>query len=369
MKWTQATVSLLVLYQKGALCAGQPSNVGKVAVLVDADPALASWFGLDVDDDLAIAFLAGTKHVSLVGATATFGNAPLLTTCKRLAVLLQELGVPQLPRACGSPWSWAEFLNGIWPGRPSAATSNEAAETIAALTRSFHASTAASTERIVWLSLGAMTNVAAALRLLRASPAGSEVLPDEIVVLGARTDGGWELNVWSDSEAAGYVLAEASCFVNVTLVPMDVVAGAVVGMRMLGDLHRECSDSWVAQHIGRLKRYAWIAGHFQRGIVGEAGAPRSVHGFRPWDVAAAAAIAHPGQLFLKSSYRTAMRQGSRIRLGHEDASGSSTCAVQVLSELAAPQFLAVMFDRLCSLSGNASEQQQARSGSRDVEEL
>ena len=93
-----------------------------------------------------------------------------------------------------------------------------------------------------------MTNVAAALRRLRADPAGA-ALPDEVgiyiyiyiynmiscnliyhkvVLLGARLDGARDLNVWSDPEAAAYVLGEAPAFVVVIVIVIVIVIGIVV---------------------------------------------------------------------------------------------------------------------------------------------
>eukprot|EP00928_Gymnodinium_smaydae_P079137 TRINITY_DN63144_c0_g1_i1.p1 TRINITY_DN63144_c0_g1~~TRINITY_DN63144_c0_g1_i1.p1 ORF type:complete len:381 (+),score=26.86 TRINITY_DN63144_c0_g1_i1:52-1143(+) len=322
----------------------------ETAVIVDASPALGAWFGLDVDDDLAIAFLAGVRRVRLLGATAAFGNTLSQTSCRRLHLLLDELRLDTLPRACGPAGGMLETVTSALFVANAGSVENDAADLFVRLTQTFRADPS-NTQRLVWLSLGAMTNVAAALRQLRQSSEGSTALhlPDEIVVLGSRLDGGWELNVWADPGAAYDVLVKAPTFVNVTLVPRDAMQDAVIGMRALDQLRSDCADGWLVPYIGALKRYAWIAGHFQRG--GQA-KPSAVHGFRPWDVGAAAAVAYPDQLFSQSSCRTVELEGSVTQLGAEgtpcEHAARSGNGVRVLSQLAVPQFLAVMVDGLCA---------------------
>lgn len=393
LQWQRVAVAVLLSGGRSGLSIGGQGEEGKgppVAVLVDTDPALTAWLGLDVNDDLAVAFLAGTPHVRILGATSTFGNAPAWTTCLRLQALLKELNLQDtVPVACGPSWRpWARtFEFRAWLNHGFSNIShpndeqNKAAEQMARLTRDFrrHNSTAetGAPQRLVWLSLGAMTNVAAALKLLQqpdtlgpgagdrglvGTGTGGVELPDEVVVLGARLPGGWELNVWSDASAAEYVLVEATSFVRVTLVPVDVVAGAVVGVRQLNQFKSECKGSWITEHISVLKRYAWLAGHLQPYMVVEqvadAGEPRGrgsvarpAHGFRPRDVAAAAAVAYPGQMFAKNICQRTERSGSGIHLYNgEVPCGLQTGTVRVLSQLAIPQFLAVMFNGLCTVS-------------------
>mmetsp|Transcript_33350 Transcript_33350/g.92027 ORF Transcript_33350/g.92027 Transcript_33350/m.92027 type:complete len:385 (-) Transcript_33350:13-1167(-) len=370
------SAALCAAWAGAALAAGRqaiPSGGHPVALVVDADPALTARVGLDVDDDLALAFLAGAEHARLLGATATFGNAPLMTTCPRLQALLwEELGL-NVPVACGpamgglllEPVSW---LLGWSPVKAD----NAAADLLVAATRAFWKRRAQSQElstrratdslgnasRLIWLSLGAMTNVAAALRLLRAGQATQAALPDEVVLLGSRLDGAWDLNVWSDPEAAAYVLGEAPAFVNVTVVPQDAVVDAVIGEKWLERLGRECRGSWAVTQLSVLRRFAWLAGKLQRG----AKSPEQVaHGFRPWDVAAAAAATYPDAgLFRDASCRRAECSGPRISVGGADvpcgaAMESGVFPVYVLRNLSVSRFLDLAFDVLCRVSGTGRQ--------------
>jgi len=242
---------------------------------------------------------------------------------------------------------------------------NAAADQLVSLTRACRSAgqnmQSDSAERLVWLSLGSMTNIADALRVLLADPLSQRVLPDEIIVLGTRLDGGWDLNVRSDLRAAEYVLTEASKFANITVIPMESVAPAVVGMRHLDQLRKDCKNGWIAQHVGTLKRFAWLAGHLQRGVAQTSGmTSRSAHGFRPWDVAAATAVAYPGQLFSRTSCRIAARKGWRVVIGSEEVpcQAEGKPVVHALMDIAVPQFLAVMVDGLC-YDPQSSRQEEA----------
>merc|ERR1711957_775939 len=126
------------------------------------------------------------------------------------------------------------------PFMEPASSKNHAAELTHERTRSARANPSRQ-NRLVWLSLGAMTNVAAALRLaVEASEktGARDGLPDEILILGTRLDGAWDFNVWSDPSAAAYLFLEAPKYVNVTVIPTDSVDDAVLGMRELDRLRQ-----------------------------------------------------------------------------------------------------------------------------------
>merc|ERR1719162_1253616 len=119
-------------------------------------------------------------------------------------------------------------------------------------------------------------------------------------------------------------------------------------MRDLDQMRRDCKNSWITPYIGLVKRFAYYAGHLQRGAVGKR---PSTHGFRPWDVGAAAAVAFPGQLFGKTPCRLTERQGARIIVKDGDvdcdSAANSGPVVRVLTDLAPAQFIAVMVNALC----------------------
>eukprot|EP00929_Paragymnodinium_shiwhaense_P015939 TRINITY_DN124026_c0_g1_i1.p1 TRINITY_DN124026_c0_g1~~TRINITY_DN124026_c0_g1_i1.p1 ORF type:complete len:394 (+),score=58.52 TRINITY_DN124026_c0_g1_i1:82-1263(+) len=371
--WRAWAAAALLSWGDRPFLSASEATGAPTAVMVDTDPALGSWVGMDVDDDLAIALLTTIEHLQLVAATATRGNVLFVdSACRRLRMLLRdELKIPHsdVPMACG-PTGWEASLPAFLR---SAHLPNMASELLAKETVRFRAEPQNTGRRLVWLALGAMTNIAAALH--RLERLGASALPDEIVVLGGRLDGGWELNVWADPAASFSVLGKASAKTNITLLPIDEIAGAVVGMRDLDRLRSECPDSWIAPHISTLKRYAWAAGYFQTAVPQpehnghSRDQVRSTHGFRPWDVAAAAEIAYPGQLFRDSVCRVARWDGSyRVYLADEDVPcgerppGEELYPIKVKRALSVPHFLAVMMDALCRAKPRGADSALAADG-------
>ncbi|MBL8114112.1 MAG: nucleoside hydrolase, partial [Acidobacteria bacterium] len=117
-----------------------------IDLLVDTDPGLFVP-ALDVDDDLAIAFLVGSGRVRLAGLTTTFGNTLESLAFRDARRLLGILGLFSVPIARG-----AGFLT---PRGGSAATA--ASRFLAARVRE-------EPGRYTLLALGPLGNVAAAFR-------------------------------------------------------------------------------------------------------------------------------------------------------------------------------------------------------------
>lgn len=93
-------VSLLILHLTSAVC---PDGVQKV--IIDADTAMFATVGLDIDDDLAVAYLVAQPCVEILGVTVTHGNAIISTTCPLAKQLINELYSPtdqHPPVVCGT---------------------------------------------------------------------------------------------------------------------------------------------------------------------------------------------------------------------------------------------------------------------------
>eukprot|EP00396_MALV-II-16_sp_LP-1_P000236 gene236-107_t len=246
------------------------------ALLLDTDAALHTRFGLDVDDDLALAWLAANngdsddaayfeasssvgsggddtsrqdprygvnpqlshlagvvdkmltqvqmgddlRNFELVACTATHGNTPSVGhTCANLRHAVETLfaarrdrasrrGPP--PVACGSGW-FSDF-RAVDP--KTGFTPNEAAGLLADTTRRMRDEEGRS---VVWVAVGALTNVAAAIYHFPGA------LPDRLIVMGGAlgdvAEGGGgsggllgqiELNFFADRAATEYVLGRDS---------------------------------------------------------------------------------------------------------------------------------------------------------------
>ena len=167
-----------------------------------------------IDDAAAIAWLAGRPDVELAAVTAVGGNCDVRQAARNLRVVLERVGAPQVPVYVGAdPTAPAPAMNrpvmihgedGLGdigfpdPDRgPDAST--PAAEVLAAEWR----------RGTAVLSLGPMTNLAAAVRADPAAAAGSAGL----VLMGGSARGGGnarptaEANIAHDPSAAAASLA------------------------------------------------------------------------------------------------------------------------------------------------------------------
>lgn len=170
------------------------SLAGKVPVIVDTDAGL--------DDLAAIAALAGSPTVDIVGVTTVGGASGAARGADNAARWLAALGLPEVPVAVGAdpvfpapPWRpIAEAMAGLTlppPGRP---VESDAAGLFRRLLARHPE------KEVVFLALGPLTNLA---RWSEADPAASRNLA-AVYLLGAEGEKPW--NLAADPESAGKVL-------------------------------------------------------------------------------------------------------------------------------------------------------------------
>lgn len=82
---------LLLWFACVAHCKEDQCVNGVTKVIVDADTAMWSTFGLDIDDDLAIAYLFAHPCAEIIGITVTHGNAMISSTCPGAIDLIDGL--------------------------------------------------------------------------------------------------------------------------------------------------------------------------------------------------------------------------------------------------------------------------------------
>ena len=217
-----------------------------------------------------------------------------MVTCpdaKRLSNELQDFP----PLACGGGgYLWGGFDPSRAPASPSAAADMLVAQTLAAL----HAPVRS---RVIWVAIGALTNVAEALRVRPDLASKIEML----VVMGGSLDGMLELNFAADAAAARFVLAlpglrrvllplELGKTVSVTTAHLDALAQCVAAAP--GPRRR-----FIAPHLPLRRRHAVIFGLLNPLLFGAepdgppiwerlAAATRWRGAFHPWDVLAAAYV-------------------------------------------------------------------------------
>jgi len=237
-------------------------------VHIDLDATLTSFVGLDVDDDIAALFLAGTEGVEVTGLTATHGNGPMWSTCPGAKRLAEVMGLDAQEVACGTGYNTDFTL----AGNPAAKVVGEAmdrGETI--------------------LALGAMTNIAAAIYEKPSRGANAKV----VAMGGILEAGGLELNFWVDHKAANYVI--------------EVFAGDVVAVTRetcltMGVMtHDDLDDmdsclpetSFVKGWLPRIRRHIEESTYRRAAYFGSEVASEIGDGFVPWDVITAAAVSDP----------------------------------------------------------------------------
>lgn len=229
-------------------------------VLVDCDPALFT-VGLDVDDDLALLLLFGSPEVEVAGVTTLFGNSLGALTHRDARTLLARAGRASLPLARG------------------AARRGEV-DTPAA--RLLAERAAAAPGELTLLSLGPLTNVAAAARI---EPRLGTLLAEHVFMGGRAADGLSDFNFRRDPDAAQRVLALPG---RRTAIPFDLGFQAVVTP---ADAARLGSAPALRGYARRLARFARFQDRF-RALRGRAPGERT-GGFHPWDVLAAAWLVAP----------------------------------------------------------------------------
>jgi inosine-uridine nucleoside N-ribohydrolase len=285
--------------------------VTPLTLLVDTDPSLET-IGLDVDDDLALLFLLGSREVEVRGVTTVFGNSWGGLTHLSARRTLRRAGRGELPVVRGAD------------APRDASGARRAGAFLAAAVRERPGATL--------LALGPLTNVAAA-----ALEPGFEGDLGALVVMGGRGESGLhDFNVRNDPAAASRVLA-LRC--PKTLVTLDVGLGIAVTP---DDVDVLCADpaSAVSRRRGRLGRFARLKSVWRAARGRSRG--EATGGFHPWDVLAAAAVTHPGIFTFAPESISFDARGRTLRGGPDGAAVSTTASVD------AKGFRALFFERVAA---------------------
>ncbi len=244
----------------------------KLKILVDADPTMLTG-GLDIDDDLAIAVLANSPEVELLGLTTTYGNASLEKTYKdaQELVLFLNIDTPVLP---GADWGTRDF-------KRETEASRFIAETAAAHSGELHI-----------ITLGPLTNMAAALYN---SPDLAQSTRS-LTMMGGRLKNAFcmpwkELNLTAHPDAANLVLDSD---INKTIIATELCTRVVVKKSLVQSW--AANDKFIfAEHIEKIEGFR----KFNQKIdyLFHPTAPKG--GFHPWDVICVAYLLAP-DLFYES---------------------------------------------------------------------
>ena len=202
-----ASRTIVLLVACAALLLAQ--RAAATAVWIDADPSIGALYR-EVDDAFALVLAFHSPELRIRGISTSFGNARLKRTTQVARELVQQFGtVAGLNEADVHPG--ARSRRDI--GKTSAAT-----DALAAALRK---------ERLTYLALGPLTNLAA---FLHAHPELASRI-ERVIVVGGRTPGTvfafgptggltiHDANVVKDPEAVRAVLASK---VPVTLAPVEV---------------------------------------------------------------------------------------------------------------------------------------------------
>ncbi len=242
------------------------SDGKKIKVLVDADPTLFTG-GLDIDDDLAIAVLANSPEVELLGITTTYGNGPLKKTysdAQQLAAML-KIDVPVL---AGADWKTRDINRETEASR-------------------FIAETAATYQgELNIITLGPLTNMAAALNH---SPELAQNTKS-LTVMGGRLKNAYcmpwkELNLTAHPEAANMVLNSA---IEKTLIATELCTTVVI-KKTLVQRWSESEKFIFADHLAKIESFRRLNQKID--YLFHPTAPKG--GFHPWDVIAVAYLLKP----------------------------------------------------------------------------
>ena len=186
--------------------------------------------GLDIDDDLTVAWAIADSKVDLLGLSVASGNAPLFATCPNAKILRNTLK-PDLPIGCGLSKNLiaVDFKD----------EGQKESDAVKLLAQSVE------TQNVTFVAIGALTNIAAVFyhhpNILNKVK--------EIVIMGGSVKGDWELNFWSDKDAADYVLSLDIRKTVVTIEPCLDVHVTKQNAKSLGKWH---SGKWIDQISGIL---------------------------------------------------------------------------------------------------------------------
>ena len=269
-------------------------------LLIDFDPTLFTLAGVDVSDDLAVAMLTGT-HLNISALTVSHGSGPAWATCRsaqRLVETLPELH--DIPLECGG---------GYTKSTPNFRDASMATHPAVELIRDKTLQSGSYLEGggVTWLALGPGTHFAAALHH---HPSLSRYI-QEIVMVGSRLDGGFELTSAADVGAFSFLLNATS--VPRFVVPMESVDKFAMNKQAIERMSDESScGSWMAPLKGKLKRHAlgtYFASWFTPNPFGWLTSRPS--GFKPLSLLASLVVAYP--VLGQSICRTPVRSGKRVR--------------------------------------------------------
>jgi len=215
------------------------------SILIDTD------VGDDIDDALALAVALRSPEVRLVGVTTVFRDAPRRALLAR--EVLDRFGGQSVPvfAGCSLPIlpDWENFPEGRKLGRQFEALDQSAhweeprhaVDFLVATAREF----ATRREELTLVSIGAMTNIALALRL--APDIASTLKIRSMGALWSRAEAEW--NILCDPEAAAIVLSSGA---DVTLVSFDVTEQVVLSDEQTAQFSDSKHDG--AQFLGDLIR-------------------------------------------------------------------------------------------------------------------
>lgn len=325
----------VLLISVGAPCAAAESCPnGRQKVIVDSDISMRSFAGLDIDDDLAVAFLSAAPCIDILGLTVTHGNAMISATCplgKKLVQALYAESENAPPVHCG---------RGFFSYFTSTVTENEASTFIAEMARKHP-------HEIILLSLGAVTNVAGAiyhhpetLRLLK-----------EVVIMGGNYYG-FELNFAMDKAAADFLLAAK---VPKTLITAQICLNATIDVNDVDKLlDKSCGAFARAEHATMRKHAENLAKLNPWLFVEDAEEGKEKEGFHPWDIVAAAYISDK-HLFEQDKAKCVDVRSHWYYMEEEVVPCDEPGMTKVQTSFDSNRFVDLMIARLCSIKGYAIE--------------
>ena len=224
---------------------------------------------LDVDTgtDDAVAVMLAALHpaIDLVGCTTVNGNIPVQYCTDNTLRVLDHIGRGDIPvyEGLSRPLARLDFpvprrerdSSGKYhPDAlpvPAAISSKQGVGAVEFLIETFRATT----EEIVLVPVGPLTNIAAALAL---DPGFASRVPEVVVMGGAHALGNVtpsaEFNIWADPEAAAMVFAAG--FEKLTLVPLDATHRALVTraqceeLEALGTPAGQAAAAFIGHRIG-----------------------------------------------------------------------------------------------------------------------
>ena len=257
MKWPQglrlqtlALASILL-----ALCAAPPAALAQagsspVPVVFDTD--------MDFDDSAALAYLAGAHKLGLIDLKAvtvtSAGNGYSGSAIRHARCILQRVGLPDIPVADSTAKGMHAFppearlavdlvLEDVLLGclQPATHSAESAPALLARMANAEHG-------HLVVIATGPLTDVAAALPLLR--PVPGQALPlNRLYIMGGTIhragnlcctttlpyDNTQELNIWADPAAAQAVFTALGPVVS--LVPLDATAYVPITEGYVGNIN------------------------------------------------------------------------------------------------------------------------------------